>query len=309
MIKYILRRLLTMIPVLLGVILLVYVVMSFAPGSPGKIILGSDATAEAVYALEEELGLHDPVPIRYVRYVAGLIQGDFGTSYVTGRPVAAEIFTRYPYTLNLAIAAAALEILVALPLGIIAAVKQNTIFDNISMIFSLIGISMPAFWLALMMMLLFSLNLGWFPVQGAEAGIRSYVLPAIAAGYIGIAAIARTTRSSMLETIRQDYIRTAKAKGVSRFRVLTKHAFRNALIPTMTVCGDQFGILLGGVVLTETIFAWPGVGRLMVQSVSARDTPMILGCIVLLAFSVSIINLIVDLLYGFVDPRVRSMYV
>ena len=308
MVKFIITRCLAMIPVLLGVTLLVFVVMSLAPGNPAKIILGVDATPEAVEALTEELGLNDPVLLRYVRYIADFCRGDLGTSYVSQRPVADEVFARFPYTLKLALVAAVMELVISIPLGIVAAIKQNTIFDNASMIFSLIGISMPAFWMALMMVLLFSLRLGWLPVQGADDGFKSYILPAIAIGFMGMASIARTTRSSMLETIRQDYIRTAKAKGVSRSKVTMRHAFRNALIPTITVCGTQIGGLLGGAVLTETVFAWPGLGRLMVQSVNGRDTPMILGCIILLALSVSVVNLLVDLLYGFADPRVRSMY-
>ena len=173
---------------------------------------------------------------------------------------------------------------------------------------SLIGISMPAFWLALMLMLLFSVNLGWFPVQGANDGWRSYVLPAIAIGFMNMAAIARTTRSSMLDTIRQDYIRTARAKGVSEREIVFHHSFRNALIPTVTVIGVQLGGLIGGAVLTETVFAWPGLGRYIVQSVNGRDTPAVMGCIIVLAVGFSLVNLFVDLLYGFIDPRVRSMY-
>ncbi len=308
MIKYIVRRCLAMIPVLLGVTLLVFVIMSLAPGNPAKIILGIDATPEAVEALSEELGLNDPVLVRYGRYIVNFCKGDLGASYATRRSVAAEVFSRFPYTFRLALVAAVLELLIAIPLGVIAAVKQNTIFDSASMVVSLIGISMPAFWMALMMILLFSLKLGWFPVQGANDGFRSYILPAIAIGFMGIASIARTTRSSMLETIRQDYVRTAKSKGLPKVTVIMKHAFTNALIPILTVCGDQIGGLLGGAVLTETVFAWPGLGRLLVQSVTARDTPMILGCVLLLAITVSVVNLITDLLYGFVDPRVRSMY-
>lgn len=308
MAKYILKRLLSMIPILLGVILLVFVIMNVAAGSPGKLILGQDATPEAVYQVEEELGLHDPILVRYVRYIFNLLQGNFGTTYISGRSVATEIFSKVPYTLKLACLAGALEIIIAIPLGIIAAVKHNTFIDTASMVACLIGISMPAFWLALMLVMLFSLNLGWLPVQGANNGFLSYILPAISAGLVGVAAIARTTRSSMLEALQQDYVRTAKAKGVSQFLVVVNHAFRNALIPTLTICGDQFGLLLGSAVLTETVFAWPGLGRLLLLSVQQRDTPLVLGCVVVLAFFISVINLIIDLLYGMIDPRAKSIY-
>lgn len=211
-------------------------------------------------------------------------------------------------TLKLAIVSAVISTLLALPLGVFAAVKQNTLFDNCSMIISLLGNSMPAFWLALMMMMLFSEKLGWLPSQGMRDGWLSYVLPAFSIGFINMAAIARTTRSTVLETIRQDYIRTVRAKGVGEGEVVMEHAFPNALIPTITVIGVQFGNLLGGAILVETVFAWPGLGRLMVNSVNNRDVPLVLGCIVLLSISYSVVNLIVDLIYGFIDPRVRSMY-
>ena len=218
------------------------------------------------------------------------------------------MFQRFPNTLKLAIVSAVISTLLALPLGVFAAVKQNTLFDNCSMIISLLGNSMPAFWLALMMMMLFSEKLGWLPSQGMRDGWLSYVLPAFSIGFINMAAIARTTRSTVLETIRQDYIRTVRAKGVGEGEVVMEHAFPNALIPTITVIGVQFGNLLGGAILVETVFAWPGLGRLMVNSVNNRDVPLVLGCIVLLSISYSVVNLIVDLIYGFIDPRVRSMY-
>lgn len=307
MIKYIIKRLFALIPVILGVTFLVFMIMQLAPGDAAKLMLGEGATQEEVETLREEMGLNDPLIVQYGRYMLDFCQGDLGTSYSTKRPVADEVFSRFPYTLKLSVVAGIVSIILAIPLGIIAAVKQNTLFDNISMIISLIGVSMPVFWLALLLVLFFSLKLGWFPVQGAE-GWRSYILPAISLGFMNMAAIARTTRSSMLETIRQDYIRTARAKGVSKREVVVKHAFRNALIPTITVCGIQMGQLLGGSVLTETVFAWPGIGRLLVQSINARDIPMVLGCMVVMTVCFSIVNLLIDLLYGFTDPRIRSMY-
>lgn len=238
----------------------------------------------------------------------GLLHGDMGISWTNERSVSDEVFSRFPATLKLAAVSALVSIILAIPLGILAAIKRNTFFDHASMALSLIGISMPAFWLALMLMLLFSVRLGWFPVQGAADGWRSYVLPSIAIGFMNMAAIARTTRSSMLDTISQDYIRTARAKGISENEVIMHHAFRNALIPTVTVIGVQLGGLIGGAVLTETVFAWPGLGRYIVQSVNGRDIPAVMGCIIVMAVAFSLVNLLVDLLYGFIDPRIKSMY-
>ena len=308
MLKYIIRRIIAMIPVVIGITFLVFMIMQLAPGDPVQMILGDNASPEAVEAMRDEMGLNDNVLIQYGRYLVNLVQGDMGTSYVNKRPVADEVFSRVPATFKLAAVAAVVSIVIAIPLGILAAIKQNTLFDHSSMVVSLIGISMPAFWLALMLMLLFSLKLGWLPAQGAKDGWKSYVLPSIAIGFMQMAAIARTTRSSMLETIRQDYIRTARSKGITEREVIFHHSFRNALIPTVTIVGVQLGGLLGGAVLTETVFAWPGLGRLVVQAVNGRDVPVVLGCIVVLSVGFSIVNLVVDLLYGFIDPRVRSMY-
>ena len=308
MLKYIIRRIIAMIPVVIGITFLVFMIMQLAPGDPVQMILGDNASPEAVEAMCDEMGLNDNVLIQYGRYLVNLAQGDMGTSYVNKRPVADEVFSRVPATFKLAAVAAVVSIVIAIPLGILAAIKQNTLFDHSSMVVSLIGISMPAFWLALMLMLLFSLKLGWLPAQGAKDGWKSYVLPSIAIGFMQMAAIARTTRSSMLETIRQDYIRTARSKGITEREVIFHHSFRNALIPTVTIVGVQLGGLLGGAVLTETVFAWPGLGRLVVQAVNGRDVPVVLGCIVVLSVGFSIVNLVVDLLYGFIDPRVRSMY-
>lgn len=308
MVKYIAKRVLMMIPVLLGVILLVFFIMNLASGNAVLLILGENATEEAVAAKTQELGLDQPILVRYFNYLADLVRGDMGMSYFSSRSVADEVLTRFPATLKLAVVSAIISTLLAIPLGIFAAVKQNTLFDNFSMILSLVGNSMPAFWLALMLMMLFAEKLGWLPAQGMNDGWRSYVLPAVSIGFINMAAIARTTRSTMLETVRQDYIRTARAKGIDENAVVMDHAFPNALIPTITVIGVQFGNLLGGAILVETVFAWPGLGRLMVQSVNNRDVPLVLGCIVILSISYSVVNLLVDLVYGFVDPRVRSMY-
>lgn len=308
MLKYIFKRLLMLIPVLLGVIMLVYFVMSLASGNAVLLILGENATPDAVVAKTQELGLDQPLIVQYCNYVINLLHGDMGKSYFSSRQVADEVLSRFPATIKLAIVSAIISTLLAIPLGVCAAVKQNTLFDNCSMVLSLVGNSMPAFWLALLLMMLFAEKLGWLPAQGMRDGWRSFVLPALSIGFINMAAIARTTRSTMLETIRQDYVRTARAKGLDESSVIMHHAFPNALIPTITVIGVQFGNLLGGAILVETVFAWPGLGRLMVQSVNNRDVPLVLGCIVVLSISYSIVNLIVDLVYGLVDPRVRSMY-
>lgn len=298
-----------MIPVVLGVTFLVFIIMDLAPGDPVLLILGDNASEEARIEKTHELGLDEPVIIRFGKYVYNFFfKADMGNSYISGRSVSAEVFSRFPNTLKLSLVAALVSLLMALPLGIIAAIKQNSLFDNTSMVLSLIGNSMPAFWLGLMLVLVFALKLGWFPVQGMSQGWKSFVLPSISIGLMNMAAVARTTRSSMLETIRQDYIRTARAKGIKERRVIMHHAFRNAVIPTITVAGVQLGNLLGGAVITETVFAWPGLGRMMVQAVSSRDVPMILGCIITLSICYSVVNLFVDLLYGFFDPRVKSMY-
>lgn len=308
MIKFIIKRLIALIPVLIGVSLLVFFILDLAPGDPAKTILGEQARPEDIEALREEMGLNDPFFVRYGRYMFDLVQGDLGTSYKTRDPVSDEIFARLPNTAILAFTSTLVAIVLALPLGVIAAIKQNTLFDGISMFISLVGVSMPVFWMGLLLILLFSVKLGWFPVAGADQGIKSLVLPSFALGFMHMAAIARTTRSSMLETIRQDYIRTVRAKGLPEGEVITQHALRNALIPTTTVIGLQIGSMLGGSVLTESVFSWPGIGRYMIQSIQGRDIPSVMGCIIIFALAFAIINLIVDLIYGFIDPRIKAQY-
>lgn len=266
------------------------------------------ARPEDIAALREEMGLDDPFLVRYGRYMFDLVQGDLGTSYKTKDPVGEEVWARLPNTFKLALTSTVVAILLALPLGVIAAIKQNTLFDGISMFISLLGISMPVFWMGLLLIMFFSVKMGWFPVAGADQGIKSLVLPSIALGFMHMASIARTTRSSMLETIRQDYIRTVRAKGLPEREVITDHALRNALIPTTTVIGLQIGSMLGGSVLTESVFAWPGIGRYMVQSIQGRDIPSVMGCIIIFALSFALINLLVDLIYGFIDPRIKAQY-
>ncbi len=307
MLKYIGRRILLMIPVLFCVVLLVFSILQLAPGDPARMILGDQATDAEIAAQRAKMGLDKPVAIQFLNYFTGLLRGDFGISYISKAPVAKEIFSRFPNTVKLSVVAALVSLMLALPLGIIAAVKQNSAFDNISMVLSLIGVSMPVFWMALMLMLLFAVKLNWLPAYGTGSW-QNYVLPAASLGFLNMATIARTTRSSMLEVIRSDYIRTAYSKGLSKATVVLKHAFRNALIPVVTVVGMQISGLLGGSVLTETVFGWPGVGRYMIQCINNRDTPSVLGCIIMMTFCTSIMNLVVDILYGFIDPRVKSMY-
>jgi peptide/nickel transport system permease protein len=230
-----------------------------------------------------------------------------GISYATQKPVVDEIVGRFPNTLTLAFYSILVSLILSIPIGVISAVKQYSLFDNLGMVFALVGISMPSFWLGLILIILFALNLGWFPSGGADQW-QSIVLPAITLGVASTASIARTTRSSMLEVIRQDYIRTAKAKGVGNLQVILKHALKNALIPTLTVIGLEFGELLGGAILTETVFSWPGIGRLMVESIQRKDTPMVLGCIIVFSVAFSVVNLIVDILYALIDPRIKANY-
>ena len=306
--KYILKRLIYLIPVIAGVILIVFLIMHMAPGDPARVALGDEATAEALDEWRETQGLNDPVLVQYARYLFGIFRGDFGTSFSRAQsPVFDELAARFPYTAILAICAMLITLVLAFPLGVLAAVKHNSWFDSISMFVSLIGVSMPVFWLGMLLILAFSLNMGWFPTSGAGS-ILSVVLPAVSVGFGSMAGMARTTRSSMLEVIRQDYIRTARAKGIAYGRVIRKHAIRNSLIPTITIMGLQMGNLIASSVVIETVFAWPGIGRLMIQAILSRDYPMVLGCMVVFTLCFSIINLLVDLAYAYVDPRIRAQY-
>ncbi|MBO9482915.1 MULTISPECIES: nickel ABC transporter permease [Gammaproteobacteria] len=305
--RFILKRLLLLIPVLLGVSLLVFAIMSFTPGDPAQLILGENAPPEAVAELREEMGLNDPFLLRYARFVGNAATGDLGQSYTSGRDVFDEIFSRFPNTLILAALGVVIAVIIGIPIGIISATRQYSMIDSGSMFFALLGVSMPNFWLGLMMILLFSVNLGWVP-SGGYSSWSSLIMPAITLGTGSAAIITRMTRSSMLEVIRQDYIRTARAKGVAENVVINRHALKNALIPVITVIGLQFGMLLGGAVLTETVFSWPGVGRMMVDAIRQKDAPTVLGTVVFLATTFSLVNLLVDLLYGFVDPRIKSQY-
>ena len=305
--RYVIKRLVMLIPVLIGVTFLVYFIISLSPGDTAAMLAGEDADAATIEALRHELGLDQPVIVQYARYMINLLQGDMGNSYKTGRPVTNMIVSCFPNTAKLAFWSILVAVGIALPIGIISATKQYSMFDNVGMVVALIGVATPNFWLGLMMIILFSLNLGWLP-SGGNKGLSSYIMPAITLGTGDAALITRMTRSSMLEVIRADYIRTARAKGVPENKVVYQHALRNALIPVVTAIGLQFGSLLGGATLTETVFAWPGIGRSTVDSIKTKDTTQVLGNIVVLTITFSCVNLLVDILYAFIDPRIKAQY-
>ncbi|SKC36964.1 nickel ABC transporter permease [Maledivibacter halophilus] len=307
MIKYIFNRLLMLIPVVIGVTFLVFFIVSLTPGDTAAMIIGEGATQEAIKELRTEMGLDDPVIVQYGRYMKDLLTGNMGDSYSNGKAVSSEIASRFPNTFKLTILSILVSIIISIPIGVVSATKQYSIFDSLGMVLALIGISMPSFWLGLILIIIFALNLGWFPSGGADS-FKSVILPAVTLGVASTASITRTTRSSMLEVIRQDYIRTAKAKGVSNKKVIRKHALKNALIPAITVIGLEFGVMLGGAILTETVFSWPGIGRLMVESIQRKDTPMVLGCIITFSVCFSIVNLVIDILYAYIDPRIKANY-
>ena len=307
MYKYICKRILMMIPVIIGVSLLVFLVLKMTPGDPARVVAGSEADEATVEQIREELGLNKPVLQQYVDYMLNLLHGDMGTSYTTNKPVAEEILARMTTTFILAFAGVFVAVLIGIPLGIISATKQYSILDYISTLLALGGVAMPNFWLGLMLILLFSLKLGWLPSGGGDSW-TAYVLPAITLGVGATANFMRTTRSSMLEVIRQDYIRTARAKGAGEGRVVMHHALRNAMIPVITVIGLQIGTLLGGAVVNETVFSLPGLGTLMINAINQKNEPVVLGCLITFAIIFSLVNLLIDILYAFIDPRIKSQY-
>lgn len=312
MIKYIIKRILLVIPVLLGATFLIFTILEFTPGDPARIILGTNATDQEIHVLREKMRLDDPFLMRYGHFILGLTKGDMGISYRNSLDVAGLIKTRLKNTVILAAAAVLIAVMLGIPVGIISAIKQYTLFDNIIMMVTLFLAAAPVFWMAMLLVIVFALNLGIFPAAGMRTGfpamLISLVLPAVALSSNTLATIARTTRSSMLEVVRQDYIDTARAKGLKESTVIVRHMLSNALIPIITIIGLSFGGLLGGSVITESIFAWPGVGRFVLESISAKDTPCILASVVTLAILFTFVNLLVDLLYAFVDPRIKSQY-
>lgn len=308
MIKYVLKRLITLIPIILALTFFVFTILYMTPGDPTEIILGNDYTEQASIQLKQELGLDKPFIVRYVNYVLNLAKGDFGISYITRAPVSEQLLARFPNTFKIVIAAMVFCVVVGMPIGIRSATKPNSLSSKISMVVGLMGVSMPVFWLGLLLVLLFSVHLGWLPSSGMDNGFKSIILPAVTVGANYMANTMRTTRSSMMESIRQDYIRTARAKGVSERDVIYDHALGNALMPTITVIGLNVGALLGGLVYCETVFSIPGTGRLLVEFINKRDAPCVLGCLVIMAVCVAVSNLIVDLIYAYIDPRIKAQY-
>lgn len=296
-----------MIPVTIAVIFIVYLIMYLTPGDPVALLLGSDATPELIAETREKLGITDPFLVQFGRYLWNLLHGDFGMSWYTGNPVSERLFAAIPYTVRLSLGAMLVALIISVPLGVMAAVKRNSIADYAISIFAMIGVSAPTFWVGTMLILLFALDWRLLP-SAFDGTLKSFILPTITQGFNMLASIVRTQRSSMLEVLSADYIRTARAKGVSNFSATYKHALRNAVLPSITVAGLDFGLLVGGSVAIETVFAIPGVGRLMIDNIKLHDTPTVIGCMVFVSVMVSIINLLVDILYGLIDPRIKAQY-
>ena len=304
--RYILKRFLLMIPVILGVVILVFAIMHLTPGDPAQVILGASASDADLNALRDSMGLNDPFLVQLGRYLYDVfIRFDFGKSYITNISVTQELLVRFPRTLLLAVISIALSLLVGVPLGINAAVHQNSLADYGSMALALVGTAMPGFWLALVMILFFSYRLGWLPAYGME-GIQYWIMPIVSNAFAGVATMARQMRSGMLEVINSDYITMARAKGLKSRRVIYRHALPNALIPVITIAGMSFGTLLGGALITETIFSIPGIGIYMVTGVNNRDYTVVQGGVIFLAVTFTILMLLCDLLIAMVDPRVKA---
>lgn len=305
--RYIMKRLLLLIPIILGVTFLVFSIMELTPGDPGRMLLGPFAAQEAVDKLNEELGYDKPYIERYLTYMKGVARGDFGISYRTKQPVFNEILPRFPITFRMAIFSTSLAVIIGIPLGILSAVKQYSAIDITSTIMAMLMASIPGFWLGLMGIILFSLKLGWLPSSGVES-MASYIMPSVAIAIPSAAGILRLTRTTMLETIRADYIRTVRSKGATEKIVIWRHALKNALLPIITVIGMEFGALLGGAIVIETVFSVPGLGMLTITAIRMKDMPMIMGAIIFLAVIFVLVVLVVDVVYAYVDPRIRSRY-
>jgi ABC-type dipeptide/oligopeptide/nickel transport system permease component len=302
--RFLVRRLLLTIPVLLGVATLVFSLIHLIPGDPVQSMLGDGASPESVNELRTRLGLNRPLYLQYVSFLNGVAHGNLGTSLRTSEPVTTAIADRLPATFELAAAAMLVAVVIAIPLGVIAAVGAGTAVDHVATTLALIGISMPNFWLGPLLAILFAVELGWLPVSG-RGTLAELVLPAVTLGAPLAAVLARMTRASVIDELRELYVTAARARGVSRMRAVLRHAFRNSLIPIVTVLGLQLGAVLTGAVITESIFAWPGVGRLLIQSINFRDYPLVQGCILLIALTYVSMNLLTDLAYGLLDPRIR----
>ncbi|MEY8354630.1 ABC transporter permease [Lachnospiraceae bacterium 54-53] len=309
MLKYVINRIIWMIPIVLGVTILIFTMMTFCPGNPAEIILGSTATEADLMAKTEELGLNRPILIRLGTYMADVfVHHDLGTSWITKIDIVSTIMERLPRTLVLTLITLMVSFGLGIPLGIMAATHQNRWQDSASMFLALCGVAIPNFWLALMLVLVFAVNLGWLPPMGIDQGLKSYILPAISGCMGALASCARQTRSSMLDVIRADYITTARSKGVAERMVILKHALKNALIPIITMFGTTFGALLGGMMIIETVFSIPGMGTYIIGAVNNRDYPIVQGGTIFLAITFSLCMLAVDLLYAAVDPRIKAQY-
>ncbi len=332
MARYIVRRLILLFPILFGVSLAVFLVMHLFTVDPAEIILGQHATPDQVAIVREELGLNKPITVQFWDYISRAVRGDLGQSVITKTSITEELMKRFPATAELAVSAICIASVLGISLGVVSAVKQNSLFDYGAMVAALLGVSMPIFWLGLMMIIVFSVTLGWLPASGRIAigfkpeditglylvdslltgdkeafwnALKHLIMPALALGAYSTAIIARMTRATMLETIRQDYVRTARAKGLREPVVVVKHALRNALIPIVTVIGLQMGALLGGAVLTETVFSWPGIGSYIVDGIMVSDYPRVQGAVLLIGTIFVLVNLIVDILYCYLDPRIQ----
>ncbi|MCL4459047.1 MAG: ABC transporter permease [Chloroflexi bacterium] len=302
--RYIITRLLLLVPILLGVSIVIFILVRLVPGDVARIYAGLDATDEQVAAIRHQLGLDKPLVVQYLIYLNAVLHGDLGRSVYSRAPVVMEVMARYPATVQLAVTSMCLAVTLGLFLGIIAAIRRNTILDNLCSIVSVTGISMPAFWFGLMLMLVFCEQLRWFPSAGAGSW-KNLVLPAITLSTYTTAIVARMTRATLIDVLGQEFIRTARAKGLRERLVVYRHALKNALIPVVTMVGLQVGFLLGGAVIVETVFAYPGLGRLMVDSIKNRDFPIVQGGVLLMATTFVLVNLVVDLLYAYLDPRIR----
>ncbi|HEX7708781.1 MAG TPA: nickel ABC transporter permease [Thermoanaerobaculia bacterium] len=305
MTQYIIRRFLQMIPITLGILTLIFSLIHLIPGDPAMQIAGEGARPEDILSVRKALGLDQPLWKQYVTYLTNLAQGDLGTSFRTSESVAKEIGARYPATMQLAFGSMLVALVVAFPLGIISAIYRNSWIDNVARFFALIGVSMPSFWFGPLLIIAFAINYEWFPVSGRDAGLRSLVLPSLTMGLSLAAILTRMIRVSLAEELNQLYVTTAVAKGVTRAKAIFNHALRNALIPVITILALQFGSLLTGAIITEQIFSWPGLGRLLIQSINTRDYPQVQASILVIALTYMMVNFISDLLYGIVDPRIK----
>jgi ABC-type dipeptide/oligopeptide/nickel transport system permease component len=305
MTQYIVRRLLQMVPITLGILTLVFSLIHLIPGDPAMQIAGEGARPEDVRAIRTALGLDQPLLTQYIHFLGRLAHGDLGTSFRTNTSVATEIFARYPATIELAFGAMCVAILVAFPLGMISAIYRNSWIDNVARFFALIGVSMPSFWFGPLLIIAFAINHTWFPVSGRDEGLRSLVLPSLTMGLALAAILTRMIRVSVAEELNQLYMTTAIAKGVTRIKAIFRHALKNAMIPVITVLALQFGSLLTGAIITEQIFSWPGLGRLLIQSITTRDYPQVQASILIIALTYILVNFLSDLLYAVVDPRIK----